>query len=98
MSNVSLRIPFLAAAGPLQPQQVTRHFQGAMPAVEVVAWLARIIRDGLESTNYPEYRRLIALSDEYLVEQEALVTAVPDNVWIRNGLVPLGEWQPTRDG
>ena len=96
MSNVTLRIPFIAALGPLQPAQISRDFQGAMPAIESVAFVARIIRDGLEIANYPEYRRLIALSDDYLVEQVALVTAVPDDVWIRNGLVPLSDWEPAR--
>jgi hypothetical protein len=67
-----------------------------MPEVQSVAFVARIIRDGLEIANYPEYRRLIALSDDYLVEQVALVTAVPDDVWIRNGLVPLSAWEPAR--
>ena len=86
----------IAALGPLQPAQISRDFQGAMPAVESVSFIARIIRDGLETAHYPEYNRLIALSDDYLVEQVALVTAVPDDIWIRNGLVPLSEWEPAR--
>lgn len=86
----------LASGGPLQPSQISRDFQGMMPAGQSVGFVARIIRDGLESAHYPEYRDLIALSDEYLVEQIALVTAVPDDVWIRNGLVPLSEWEPAR--
>ena len=96
MSNVTIRIPMLASGGPLQPSQISRDFQGMMPASESVSFVARIIRDGLESEHYPEYRDLIALSDDYLVEQIALVTAVPDDVWIRNGLVPLSEWEPAR--
>ncbi len=95
MSNVTIRIPMLAS-GPLQPSQISRDFQGMMPASDSVSFVARIIRDGLESAHYPEYRDLIALSDDYLVEQIALVTAVPDDVWIRNGLVPLSEWEPAR--
>ena len=95
MSNVTIRIPMLAS-GPLQPSQISRDFQGMMPAIGSVSFVARIIRDGLESAHYPEYRDLIALSDDYLVEQIALVTAVPDDVWIRNGLVPLSEWEPAR--
>jgi hypothetical protein len=96
MSNVTLRIPMIAVAGPLQPPGITRDFQGMMPAAQAVAFVARIIRDGLEAEHYPEYRRLIALSDDYLVEQVALVKAVPDDVWIRNGLVPLSGWEPAR--
>jgi hypothetical protein len=68
-----------------------------MPAVEPVAFVARIIRDGLETAHYPEYTRLIALSDDWLVQQIALATAVPDDVWIRNGFVPLGEWETTHE-
>ncbi len=94
MSSVTLRIPMIAAVGPLQPRGICRDFQGVMPTVESVAWIARIIRDGLEAAHYPEYRRLNALSDDYLVEQVALATAVPDDVWIRSGLVPLGDWRP----
>lgn len=86
----------IAALGPLQPSQISRDFQGVMPSAQSVAFIARIIRDGLETAHYPEYNRLIALSDDYLVEQVALVTAVPDDVWIRNGLVPLSEWEPAR--
>ena len=85
----------IAVASPLEPRQISRDFQGAMPAVEPVAFVARIIRDGLETAHYPEHKRLIALSDDWLVQQIALVTAVPDDVWIRNGFVPLGEWEPT---
>jgi hypothetical protein len=96
MSKVTLRIPMIASGGPLQPSQISRDFQGMMPATESVSFVARIIRDGLESAHYPEYRDLIALSDDYLVEQTALATAVPDDVWIRNGLVPLSGWEPAR--
>jgi hypothetical protein len=96
MSKVTLKIPMIAALGPLQPAQISRDFQGMMPASGSVSFVARIIRDGLETARYPEYRKLIALSDDYLVEQVALVTAVPDDIWIRNGLVPLSEWEPDR--
>lgn len=68
-----------------------------MPAGESVAFVARIIRDGLEIALYPEYKQLIALSDDWLVQQIALVTAVPDDVWIRNGFDPLSEWKPARE-
>lgn len=87
----------IPAVGPLKPQQISRDFQGAMPAVEPVAFVARIIRDGLEAANYPEHQRLIKLPDDWLVQQIDLVKAVPDDVWIRNGFVPLGEWEPTRE-
>ena len=93
MSSVTLHIPMIAAASPLELRQISRDFQGALPAVEPIAFLASIIRDGLEIAHYPEYTRLNALSDEYLVSQIALVSAVPDDVWIRNGFVPLGEWR-----
>jgi hypothetical protein len=96
MSKVTIRIPMIASGGPLQPSQISRDFQGMMPEVESVSFVARIIRDGLETAHFPEYRKLIALSDDYLVEQVALVKAVPDDIWIRNGLVPLGEWEPAR--
>jgi hypothetical protein len=94
MSSVTLLIPMIATASPLESLQISRDFQGAMPTIERVAFVATIIRDGLESAHYPEYKRLIELSDDYLVSQIALATAVPDDVWIRNGFVPLGEWQP----
>jgi hypothetical protein len=84
----------ITATSPIEPRQISREFQGALPAVEAVAFLASIIRDGLETVHYPEYHRLIELSDDYLVSQTALVSAVPDDVWIRNGFVPLGGWQP----
>jgi hypothetical protein len=94
MSRVTLRIPMIASISPLELRQISREFQGALPAVEPIAFLASIIRDGLEMVHYPEYKRLNELSDDYLVSQTALVSAVPDDVWIRNGFVPLGEWRP----
>jgi hypothetical protein len=93
MSSVTLRIPMITAVSPLELRQISRDFQGALPAVEAVAFLASVIRDGLETVHYPEYKRLNELSDDYLVSQTALVSAVPDHVWIRNGFVPLGEWR-----
>lgn len=84
----------ITGAGPLKARQISRDFQGAMPAVEAVAFVARIIRDGLEASHYPDNQRLIALSDDWLVQQIALAAAVPDDVWIRNGFVPLGDWEP----
>lgn len=93
MKTFTLRIPMIASGGPLEPTQATREFQGEMPAVEAVAFVANIIREGLEIGNYPEYRVLTANSDEWLVQQIALVTSVPDDVWIRNGFYPLGDWK-----
>ena len=93
MSSVTLRIPMITGSGPLEPRHITRDFQGALPAVEPVAFVAHIIREGLETAHYPEYPRLIALSDDWLVQQVELVRSIPDDVWIRNGFVPLGEWQ-----
>jgi hypothetical protein len=98
MSSVTLHIPMIAAASPLEHRQISRDFQGALPAVEPIAFIARIVRDGLEAAHYPEYPRLIALSDDWLVQQIELVRSVPDDVWIRNGFVPLGEWDPPPHG
>jgi hypothetical protein len=95
MSSVTLRIPMITTSSPLEHRQISRDFQGALPAVEPVAFVASIIRDGLETAHYPEYPRLIALGDDWLVQQIELVKAIPDDVWIRNGFVPLGEWEPT---
>lgn len=92
MSSVTIRIPMIAT-GPLQPRQISRDFQGAMPAVGSVAFIAGIVREGLEIAEYPEHKHLVTLSDDWLVQQIALVTAVPNDVWIRNGFYPLGEWQ-----
>jgi len=97
MAIVTLRIPMVTAVGPLKPPQIRRDFRGMMPPTESVAFVARIIRDGLETAHYPEYKVLIANSDEWLVQQIALVTAVPDEVWIRNGFDPLSDWEPTRE-
>jgi hypothetical protein len=82
----------ITARGPLQPAQVSREFQGSLPTVGAVALIASIIREGLESAQYPEYKNLNSLTDEYLVQQAALVTAVPNDVWIRNGFYPLSDW------
>jgi hypothetical protein len=79
---------------PVETRHISCSFRGALPAVEPVAFIGRSIRDGLEIMHYPEYQRLNDLSDEYLVSQIALAKAVPDDVWIRNGFVPLGEWGP----
>lgn len=92
MSRITLRIPMITARGPLQPTQVSREFQGSLPSVGAVAFVASIIREGLESAQYPDYRNLNALADEYLVQEAALVTAVPNDVWIRNGFYPLSDW------
>lgn len=81
-------------ASPTETRHISRDFQGSLPVIEPVAFVARIIRDGLEIMHYPEYKRLNDLSDDYLVSQIALAKAVPDDVWIRNGFVPLGDWQP----
>jgi hypothetical protein len=92
MGRITLRIPMITASGPLQPTQVSREFQGSLPSVGAIAFVARIIREGLESAHYPDYRNLNALADEYLVQEAALVTAVPNDVWIRNGFYPLSDW------
>jgi hypothetical protein len=92
MSSITLRFPLIAANGPLKTRQISRDFQGVMPVTDAVAFIARIIRDGLENAHYPEYNRLIANSDEWLVQQITLVKAVHDDDWIRNGFIPLGDW------
>ena len=93
MTTFTLRIPMIASGGPLEPVQATREFQGVMPAVEAVAFVANIVREGLETGHYPEYRVLLKNSDEWLVQQIALVTSVTDDIWIRNGFYPLGDWK-----
>lgn len=93
MGRTTLRIPMITASGPLQPAQVSREFQGSLPGVGAVAFVARIIREGLERAQYPDYHNLNALADEYLVQEAALVMAVPNDVWIRNGFYPLSEWR-----
>jgi len=98
MSNVTLRFPLIPDGGPLRPRQISREFQGVMPEVGSVAFIARIIRDGLENAHYPEFNRLIANSDEWLVQQITLVKAVHDDDWIRNGFIPLGDWTQAHDG
>lgn len=92
MASVTLRIPMIGSTGPVQPTHVSREFQGSLPGVGSIAYVARIIREGLESAQYPDYHNLNALSDEYLVQEVALVTAVPNDVWIRNGFYPLSDW------
>jgi hypothetical protein len=92
MGTLTLRIPMIASSGPLQPTQTSRKFQGSLPATGAVAFVARIIREGLEGAQYPDYHNLNALADEYLVQEVALVTAVPNDVWIRNGFYPLSDW------
>ena len=93
MASVTLRIPMITSSGPLKPAQISRDFQGSMPANGAIAFVARIIREGLESAQYPDYHNLNALADEYLVQEATLVEAVPNHVWIRNGFYPLGDWQ-----
>ncbi len=93
MSSVTLRIPMIHSAGPIEQRQISREFQGVMPEVGSVAFVARIIREGLETAHYPEFPRLIELPDDWLVQQIALVSAVPDDVWIRGGFVPLTDWK-----
>ena len=84
-------------AGPIEQRHISREFQGVMPEVGSVALIAMIVRDGLENAHYPEYNRLIANSEEWLVQQIALVTAVHDDDWIRNGFIPLGDWTPAHE-
>jgi len=98
MSSITLRFPLIAAGGPLKTRQISRDFQGVMPVTDAVAFIARIIRDGLENAHYPEYNRLIANSDEWLVQQITLVKAVHDDDWIRNGFIPLGDWSQAHEG
>src|SRR3954471_3914170 len=93
MASITLRIPMIRSSGPVQPTQVSRDFQGSLPTVGSIAYVARIIREGLESAHYPDYKNLNALADEYLVQEVALVTAVPNDVWIRNGFYPLSDWR-----
>jgi len=92
MANVTLRIPMIAANGPIEQRHISRDFQGLLPETESIAFVARIIRDGLETVHYPEYRRLIDNSDDWLVQQIELAAAVPDDVWIRCGFYPLSDW------
>jgi len=83
----------MITTGPVQPSQIVREFQGALPTVGAIDFVAHIIREGLESVDYPDYRSLTALSDDYLVQQANLAKAVPNDVWIRNGFYPLSEWE-----
>ena len=86
----------ITATGPLKPMQLSREFQGSLPTVGAIAFVARIIREGLEAVRYPDYQGHNALPDEYLVQEVALAKAVPNDVWIRNGFCPLGDWQQVR--
>jgi hypothetical protein len=94
VSTVIIRIPMITSLGPRQPSQMQREFQGSLPTVGPLAFVAHIIREGLESAQYPDYQGHNALPDEYLVQEKALVKSVPNDVWIRNGLTPLGDWEP----
>jgi hypothetical protein len=96
VSSVKIRIPMITT-GPVQPSQIVREFQGALPTVGAVAFIAHIIREGLESVDYPDYRNLIAHPDDYLVQQANLAKSVPNDVWIRNGFYPLSDWEPARN-
>jgi hypothetical protein len=93
MASITLRIPMIESTGPLQPTRMSREFQGSLPGTASIAFVARIVREGLETAQYPDYHNLNALADEYLVQEIALVTAVPNDVWIRNGFYPLSEWR-----
>jgi hypothetical protein len=84
----------MITTGPVAPAQIVREFQGALPTVGAIAFIAHIVREGLESVDYPDFRNLTALSDDYLVQQANLLKAVPNDVWIRNGFYPLTEWEP----
>ena len=85
----------ISAGGPLKPAQVSREFQGSLPSVGALAFVAHIIRECLEAVQYPDYQGHNALPDEYLVQEVALVKAVPNDIWIRNGFYPLGDWERT---
>ena len=87
----------MITTGPVPPSGISREFQGSLPTVGAIAFVAHIIREGLESVDYPDYKNLIALSDDYLVQQSNLVKSVPNDVWIRNGFYPLGDWETARD-
>ncbi|HJP86561.1 MAG TPA: hypothetical protein VJ852_11255 [Gemmatimonadaceae bacterium] len=95
MSSVKISIPMITT-GPVPPSQIVREFQGSLPTVGAIAFIAHIIREGLESVDYPDYRSLTALSDDYLVQQANLARAVPNDIWIRNGFYPLSEWESAR--
>lgn len=96
MSSVKIRIPMITT-GPLAPSsQIVREFQGSLPTVGAIGFVAHIIREGLESVDYTDHRNLTALSDDYLVQQANLAKAVPNDVWIRNGLYPLSDWESSR--
>ena len=56
MSTVTLKIPMITKVGPLKPSQMSRDFQGALPSVGAVAFIAHIVREGLESVQYPDYQ------------------------------------------
>ena len=88
----------ITATGPLKPKQTCRDFQGSLPSVGAIAFVAHIIREGLEAVEYPDYQGHNALPDEYLVQELALAKAVPNDVWIRNGFYPLGDWQHAPPG
>jgi len=94
MSTVTLLIPMITATGPLKPKQMCREFQGSLPSVGAIAFVAHIIREGLEAVEFPGYQGHNALPDEYLVQELALAKAVPNDVWIRNWFYPLSDWQP----
>ena len=61
----------ITSMGPLKPKQMSREFQGSLPSVGAVAFVARIIREGLEIVQYPDYQGHNALPDEYLVQELA---------------------------
>ena len=87
----------MITTGPVAPSsQIVREFQGALPTVGAIGFVAHIIREGLESVDYTDHRNLTALSDDYLVQQANLAKAVPNDVWIRNGLYPLSDWETAR--
>ena len=92
VSSVKIRIPMITT-GPVTPSQIVREFQGGLPTVGAIGFVASIIREGLESVDYPDFRNLTALSDDYLVQQANLARAVPNDAWIRNGLYPLSDWE-----
>lgn len=86
----------ITATGPRKPATMSREFQGSLPTVGAIAFIAHIIREGLEIVKYPDYQGHNALPDEYLVQEVALAKAVPNDVWIRNGFCPLSEWEHVR--
>ena len=94
VSSTIIGVPFIQRPG--VRRQYWRVFQsdGSMPKQDMVAFIASIVRDGLNATKHPDGEALKQRLNDWLVQQVELVIAVPDDVWDRHGLFPLGDWQP----